>query len=150
MCAQHWECTFLWSTDSKWIAFGCSLNVCRTNECCSLPLGYTSPHQHFSHFCMLHPAFMYRCGHGFVLILLSLIFKLALTFIPISRGHNLHNTLAAIFLPFIFSPVIIWSSVVAANGTFFVIFGCKLKIAKKIGRIRKVKLFSLKSYQNNQ
>ncbi len=33
---------FFWSTDYKQIVFGCSLNVCRTNKCCSLNLGYMS------------------------------------------------------------------------------------------------------------
>ncbi len=35
------NCIFLWSTDSKWTAFGYSPNIRRTNKCCSQCLGYT-------------------------------------------------------------------------------------------------------------
>ncbi len=38
--AQHCKRIFLWSTDSKWIAFNCSSNVRHINECCSY--GHTS------------------------------------------------------------------------------------------------------------
>ncbi len=48
---------------------------------------------------------------------------------PGFRGYNLLNTSAAIFLLFIFFPATIWSSIVAANCTFFVISGRKLETA---------------------
>ncbi len=39
------EHIFLWSTDSKQIAFGCSPNIRHINECCLLPWAM-HPHQH--------------------------------------------------------------------------------------------------------
>ncbi len=55
MYTQHCKRIFLWSTDSKRIAFGYSPNIRQTNECYSLRLAYTStstflsfPHISFS------------------------------------------------------------------------------------------------------
>ncbi len=43
---------FLWRTDSRWIVFSCSLNVCHTAECCMFRLGNS---------CTLNDCFVFAC-----------------------------------------------------------------------------------------
>ncbi len=52
----------LWSTDSWWIAFGCSLNVRRTAECCLPHLGNMSTlNEDFVFACHVRIQFVFRC-----------------------------------------------------------------------------------------
>ncbi len=58
------------------------------------------------------------------------ILHLPILFTPaVCRERNLCNTPATIYLLFFFSPAAIWSSIVAANCMFFVIFGRKWEAA---------------------
>ncbi len=54
-----------WSTYSRQIAFGCSLNICRTVECCLSLLGNTSTlNNRFFFTCCIHILFAFRCKPG--------------------------------------------------------------------------------------
>ncbi len=58
----------LWSTDSWWLAFGCSPHVCRTAECCLPRLSNTSTlNDHFVFTCCVQVRilFAFRCKPGF-------------------------------------------------------------------------------------
>ncbi len=56
----------LWCTDSRWIAFNCSLNIRHTAECCLSRLGNTSTlNDGFVFACRIRVLFAFKCKPGF-------------------------------------------------------------------------------------
>ncbi len=94
----------LWCTDSWWIAFGCSPNICCTAECCLPCFGNTSTlNNRFVFACRICVLFAFRCKPGFRLDHIGAVKFYIHGLLESTKLHNQEGTRHRWFLRFWFS-----------------------------------------------